>query len=276
MFSLQIADTDAFLDLEQGAQNLYFHFGLRADDDGFVSGPKRVARAVGCDAKDYQELIEARFLLEFKSGVCLMKHWHIHNSIRKDRYTPTQWVKELKLVGIDKETNKYQLLSEHPDAVGLPVGNQRSTKPQPLVATGKDRVGKDRVGKKTVTAKAVKKTTPKKKEKPVIDTTDKTPEEVQMEKDIAEVINQFDVLGVNAGASKWYGIKVQREACRMLLKKFGIEMVLKVVALLPKTNSLPAYDCPSIITPNQLLEKWHLLEAKLSTKQQQSNKPKVV
>jgi hypothetical protein len=278
MFSLQIADTDSFLDLSQGAQNLYFHLGMRADDDGFIAGPKKVARMVGSNSSDFDELVADRFLLDFKSGVCLLKHWRVHNTIRKDRYTQTQWVKELKMVGIDEETGKYQLLSEHPEASGIPSGNQMATKRQPLgnhLAT-EVRLGKDRIGKvsKNTTAKAVGLT--KKKTKPTIDTVDKSPEEIKEEKDISEVINQFDVLGVNAGASKFYGQKVQREACRLLLRKFGIELVLKVIALLPKTNSLPAYECPSVTTPNQLLEKWHLLDAKLSAKKHQTSKPKAV
>ena len=36
MFSLDIVDTDSFLDMPASTQNLYFHLGMRADDDGFV------------------------------------------------------------------------------------------------------------------------------------------------------------------------------------------------------------------------------------------------
>lgn len=35
MFSLDVVDTDAFLDLPASSQCLYFHLGMRADDDGF-------------------------------------------------------------------------------------------------------------------------------------------------------------------------------------------------------------------------------------------------
>ncbi len=42
MFSLDVVDTDVFLDLPISSQVLYFHLGMRADDDGFVSSPKRV------------------------------------------------------------------------------------------------------------------------------------------------------------------------------------------------------------------------------------------
>ena len=34
MFSLDVVDTDIFLDLPISSQALYFHLGMRADDDG--------------------------------------------------------------------------------------------------------------------------------------------------------------------------------------------------------------------------------------------------
>lgn len=37
MFSLDVVDTDAFIDMPVTAQALYFHLGMRADDDGFIS-----------------------------------------------------------------------------------------------------------------------------------------------------------------------------------------------------------------------------------------------
>lgn len=43
MFSLDVVDTDRFLDMSASAQALYFHLGMRADDDGFVSSPRKIA-----------------------------------------------------------------------------------------------------------------------------------------------------------------------------------------------------------------------------------------
>ena len=40
MFSLDVTDTDKFLDMPTSSQALYFHLGMHADDDGFVSAPK--------------------------------------------------------------------------------------------------------------------------------------------------------------------------------------------------------------------------------------------
>lgn len=57
MFSLQIVDTDAFLDMSQSAQLLYFHLAMRADDDGFVGNVKKIARMVGTNDDDVKILL---------------------------------------------------------------------------------------------------------------------------------------------------------------------------------------------------------------------------
>ena len=40
MFAKTIIDSDAFLDMPQSTQLLYFHLSMRADDDGFINNPK--------------------------------------------------------------------------------------------------------------------------------------------------------------------------------------------------------------------------------------------
>lgn len=106
MFSMKIIDTDAFLDMPVSAQNLYFHLCMRADDDGFVSNPKKVMRMVGSTDDDYKILCIKRFLIQFPSGICVIKHWLIHNYIQKDRYEPSQWIEEKNSLSI-KENKVY-------------------------------------------------------------------------------------------------------------------------------------------------------------------------
>ena len=55
MFANDIINSDPFLDMGQGAQLLYFHLGMQADDDGFVS-PHRVMRMVGASVDDLKVL----------------------------------------------------------------------------------------------------------------------------------------------------------------------------------------------------------------------------
>ena len=106
MFSLGVLDTDAFLDMPLSAQALYFHLSLRADDDGFIGNPKRITQNVGASLDDLRILIAKRFVLTFEDGVIVIKHWRMHNTIKKDRYTATNYSEDLKLLNI-KENGAY-------------------------------------------------------------------------------------------------------------------------------------------------------------------------
>lgn len=106
MFSIDIVGSDAFLDLPYSAQCLYFQLGMRADDDGFVGNPKTIQRIAGTKASDLELLVKKRFLLQFPSGVVVIKHWKINNQIQKDRYTPTVYTEEYKSLYI-KDNKAY-------------------------------------------------------------------------------------------------------------------------------------------------------------------------
>lgn len=84
MFSLAVADTDLFLDMPSSSQALYFHLGLRADDDGFVASPKKIAKICGCGDDDLRILVSKRFILPFESGIVVLTHWHLNNNRIKD------------------------------------------------------------------------------------------------------------------------------------------------------------------------------------------------
>ena len=118
MFSLKIVDTDAFLDMPQSSQLLYFHLAMRADDEGFVGNPKKVMRMIGGNDDDLKVLFTKRFILAFKSGVVVIKHWLIHNTIRMDRFNPTTYKDERELLAV-KENRAY--------TEWQPTGNQLAT-----------------------------------------------------------------------------------------------------------------------------------------------------
>lgn len=102
MFNKTVIDSDAFLDLPPTAQALYFHLGMRADDDGFVNNPRQIVRMAGAAPEDLQRLIDGGFLLSFDGGVLAIRHWRVHNSIRKDRHTPTPYQKALATMELDE------------------------------------------------------------------------------------------------------------------------------------------------------------------------------
>lgn len=129
MFSLKIVDTDAFLDMPLSTQSLYFHLAMRADDDGFVSNPKKILRMIGCQDDDYKVLLTKRFILPFESGVCVIKHWRIHNLIRVDRYNETNYLEEKQQL-VEKPNKSY---TERQKPNVIPNGNQW----EPQVRLGK-------------------------------------------------------------------------------------------------------------------------------------------
>lgn len=90
-FSMKIVDSDDFVEMPPSTQSLYFHLGMRADDDGFINNPRRIARDVGAGGDDLKLLIAKRFILSFENGVIVIKHWKIHNTLRKDRLKPPHY-----------------------------------------------------------------------------------------------------------------------------------------------------------------------------------------
>lgn len=110
MFHKNVVESDAFLDMPTSAQALYFHIGMYADDDGFVNGPRRIARLIGASNEDLQLLIDNRFLLAFPNGVVVIKHWRMANSLKNDRAKMPQYP-ELAAGIYIKENRSY---TDHP------------------------------------------------------------------------------------------------------------------------------------------------------------------
>ena len=108
MFSLDIVDTDDFLDMPVSAQSLYFHLGMRADDDGFVSSPRKITKIVNCGVDDFNILIAKGYVIPFDSGVCVVRDWKAHNYIKSDRYRPTRYTAEKALLK-EAENGQYFL-----------------------------------------------------------------------------------------------------------------------------------------------------------------------
>lgn len=101
MFSLFVIDSDAFLDMPLSAQAIYFHLCMRADDDGFVNNPKKIQRMIGGSEDDYKLLVAKQFLIPFDTGVIVIKHWRLHNTIRKDMYKKTLCTQEAAMIEAD-------------------------------------------------------------------------------------------------------------------------------------------------------------------------------
>ena len=130
MFHMSVVESDAFLDLPIGAQALYFHIGMHADDDGFVNGPKQIMRKMGGEPEMLQALYDRGFLLDF-DGIAVVKHWRMANSMRIDRMKPLQYPELARKIYV-RENRSYTAKNErgavnlvtyrkrHMDARGVP------------------------------------------------------------------------------------------------------------------------------------------------------------
>lgn len=107
MFTKKITNTDAFLSNSLSAQSLYFHFNMNADDDGFVANPKTIMKMIGANEGDFNNLVDSNFIIPFiSSGIVVIKHWNMHNTLKKDRYKPTAYIEEKNQLLV-KENKSY-------------------------------------------------------------------------------------------------------------------------------------------------------------------------
>lgn len=147
MFSLAVADTDLFLEMPSSTQALYFHLGLRADDDGFVSSPKKIAKICGCGEDDLKILASKHFILPFESGVVVITHWLLNNNrIKSDRYKQTLYIAEKSMLEVENGVYMFTGSRMYPER------NQNGDITEPQIRLDKSREEKNRVnnnGRKT-------------------------------------------------------------------------------------------------------------------------------
>ena len=122
MFSKSITNASQFLMMPQSSQNLYFHLGMNADDDGFCEH-FTLMRMTDSKPDDLKILQAKKFVDVFDDKVLIISDWKENNYLRADRYTPSKYLEIYK--------EEIAQLSS-----GIPNGNQRL--PQ-------DRIGKDRL-----------------------------------------------------------------------------------------------------------------------------------
>lgn len=99
MFSKSITNSSDFLMMPQSAQNLYFHFGMNADDDGFCE-IFTIMRMTESKPDDLKILQAKKFIHVFDDKVLVIMDWRENNYIQKDRYSPSKYIaiykKEIK------------------------------------------------------------------------------------------------------------------------------------------------------------------------------------
>ena len=146
MFSSQIVESDDFLEMPLTSQALYFHLGMSADDDGFVS-PRKVLRMTGAGQDDLKVLLAKGFVIPFESGIIIITHWKQNNYLRNDRYTPSIYKAEREQLSCIQGV--YVV-----DTVGIPlvsardtqVGREEGSKKENSLNKNEDRLSPSRIG----------------------------------------------------------------------------------------------------------------------------------
>lgn len=142
MLSLDVIDTDQFLNLSATAQNLYFHLCMHGDDDGFVSSPRKIMKMIGATDGDMQTLISNDYVILFEKGIIVIRHWRLHNIIKNDRYHETIYTEEKSLLTLNN--NKvYELNSKANNNIMETKWIQDGTKMEPEVKLSKDKLSKE-------------------------------------------------------------------------------------------------------------------------------------
>lgn len=104
LISKSILYGDKFSTLTSEAAKLYVYMILEADDDGFIGHMRQVLMIAEVNREALELLKSEGFVIEFKSGVCAVAHWRIHNSINRSGYTPTEFAAERSQVYLNDES----------------------------------------------------------------------------------------------------------------------------------------------------------------------------
>ena len=95
MFSKTITNSSQFLMMPQSSQNLYFHLGMNADDDGFCEH-FTIMRMTESKPDDLKILQAKGFVSVFDDKVLVILDWKENNYIQSDRYKPSRYLEIYK------------------------------------------------------------------------------------------------------------------------------------------------------------------------------------
>jgi len=141
MFSLDIVDSDAYLDLPFSAQALYVHICMRADDYGLIDNAKKILRITRCKDADLKRLVNNGFLLDMGSGIYAVKHWNKNNNLRNDRQKVTYHMETVSRLEVDKD-GCYRLTDDcHTTDIPMTDNGMSDDIPQTYQALPNDTLG---------------------------------------------------------------------------------------------------------------------------------------
>ena len=154
MFSKRIVESARFLKMPPSTQNLYFHLGLNADDDGVVEG-YNVMMQTGATEDDLKILVAKNFVTVLNDDlVTYINDWRENNRIRADRKVDSIYKDLLLKMLPDIEIQHAKARADtgkktgvkQPEDNGRPVDNQRATSGRQMDRIGQSRSGQSSIG----------------------------------------------------------------------------------------------------------------------------------
>lgn len=102
MINRLIISDPRFNKLKTETKYLYLMLVLNAEDDGVVINPIDIAKLYKISKKNLKILSDLRYILQFSSGICVVKHWYSHNKIRANREKNSTYFEELSQLRVDE------------------------------------------------------------------------------------------------------------------------------------------------------------------------------
>lgn len=243
MFSNDIVGSDAFYEMPSTSQNLYFHLGMRCDDDGFVN-PNVTMRTMGANKNDLDVLVAKKFLIAFANGVVVIKHQRINNNWDSRDCRRTLYTEELRQLFI-KENNAYTL----DETKGIPVEEaypkvlKRLPDGNPTGTRRQNRIEENRITSERVLSQEY--------------TIEEEGEKKPRERKDTSYLQVFELWGKYP--MNWKTNRTEIDAAKNILAEHELSHAKKALAF-SQTYSHEE-NCPQILKPSDLDRKWVNLQA---------------
>ncbi len=139
MFAKSVVESARFLKMPVSSQNLYFHLGMHADDDGIVEA-HNVINLVKANEDDLRVLCGKGFVRILNEDlVTYLEDWREMNRIRPDRKKDSVYKKLLLQIDPDVELLEKRERSDLSKRTGPSMDGEMSAQ----CSTGKGSTGKD-------------------------------------------------------------------------------------------------------------------------------------
>ena len=156
MFSKRLTNSARFIKMPSSTQNLYFHLGLNADDDGVVEAFS-IMNQIGATEDDLKVLVAKGFVIVLNDDlVSYIVDWRENNKIRADRKVDSIYkdlllkvIPEVQLLESKeradrkKEEMDVPMTSQKKENVEISTFEDGTSHGQPMDSIGQVRLGQD-------------------------------------------------------------------------------------------------------------------------------------